>query len=81
MFAHAHLYNLNLWLIIVGVSRKVGAVLLFVSLLFLSSTILNLNRNSKMDRPSYCFYSDLISLNQEMGEKQQANFSGNAHNY
>ena len=48
MFTHAHLYNPNMWLIIVGISRKVET-LFTVSVLFLSPVM---SRNSNRNKNS-----------------------------
>ena len=48
MFTHAHLYNPNMWLIIVGISRKVEAVFA-VSVPFLSPMM---SRNSNRNKNS-----------------------------
>ena len=46
MFAHVHVYNLNVWLIMWACSRKVEAVLLAAFVLFLSPAMPNLDRNT-----------------------------------
>ena len=54
MFAHAHLLNLhvNMWLIMWECSRNVEAMLLAVSVSFLSPAMLNPSRNSDRNKTS-----------------------------
>ena len=52
MFAHAHFYNLNVWLIIWACSRKVEAVLLASSVSFFSPAMLNPSGNSNRNKTS-----------------------------
>ena len=52
MFAHVHLYNLNVWLIMWACSRRVDGVLLAASVSFLSPAILNPSRNSDRNKTS-----------------------------
>ena len=50
MFAHMHLYTVNMWLIKWTCSSKVEAVLLAASVSFLSPAMLNLSRNSDRNK-------------------------------
>ena len=52
MFAHTHLYTLNVWLIIWVCSSKVEAVLLAASVSFFSPAMLNPSRNSNRNKTS-----------------------------
>ena len=52
MFAHVHVYNLNVWLIMWACSRKVEAVLLADFVLFLSPAMPNLDRNTDRNNTS-----------------------------
>ena len=52
MFAHVHLYTLNVWLIMWACSSKVEAVLLAASVSFLSPMMLNPSRNSDRNKTS-----------------------------
>ena len=55
MFAHVHLYTLNMWLIMWAYSSKVEAVLLAASVSFLNPAMLNPNRNSDRNKTSICY--------------------------
>ena len=61
MFAHVHVYNLNVWLIMWACSRKVEAVLLAAFVLFLSPAMPNLDRNTDRNNTS-TRYKAIISL-------------------
>ena len=50
LHVHAHLYNLNMWLILWTCSRKVEAVLLDASIPFLNHVMLNLCINSNRNK-------------------------------
>ena len=52
MFAHVHLCNRNVWLIMWACSRKVEAVLLAASVSFLSQAMLIPSRNSDRNKTS-----------------------------
>ena len=52
MFAHVHLCNLDMWLIIWACSRNIEAVLLVASVSFLSPAMLNPSRNSDRNKTS-----------------------------